>query len=135
MEKEIEEILEMLDTLQEERGVPKNVKSTLQSTKDLLEETTDMKIKVNKALHKLDEISDDPNIETFTRTQIWNVVSLLEKLSYCFILSSFVVLEICGIWIISPFDLIWVSIKLMAITFPLILPNSILSPTLIKSFR
>ena len=81
MEKEIEEILEMLDTLQEERGVPKNVKSTLQSTKDLLEETTDMKIKVNKALHKLDEISDDPNIETFTRTQIWNVVSLLEKLS------------------------------------------------------
>ena len=81
MENEIYEVLEMLDMLENGEGIPKNVKAVLHSTKMLLEETSDLKIKVNKALHKLDEISDDPNIETFTRTQLWNLVSLLEKLS------------------------------------------------------
>ena len=28
---------------------------------------------------ELDEISDDPNIPSFIRTQIWNIVSLLES--------------------------------------------------------
>jgi len=34
----------------------------------------------NKALDELDELVSDNNIQQYTRTQIWNVVSLLEKI-------------------------------------------------------
>jgi uncharacterized protein (UPF0147 family) len=40
----------------------------------------DDNIKVNKALSELDEISDDTNIQTFTRAQIWNIASMLERI-------------------------------------------------------
>ena len=34
--------------------------------------------KINKALHELEEVAEDTNMQPYTRTQIWNVVSLLE---------------------------------------------------------
>ena len=40
----------------------------------------DIKGMHDKALQELDEISDDPNIPSFTRTQIWNIVSILSMM-------------------------------------------------------
>jgi len=37
-------------------------------------------IRINKALHELEEIADDINLQPFTRTQLWNIVSILEKI-------------------------------------------------------
>jgi len=48
---------------------------------DILNGKTDLSIRINKALNELDEIADDTNIQSYTRTQIWNIVSLLEKIS------------------------------------------------------
>ena len=39
----------------------------------------DSSIKINKALNILEDVADDSNLEAYTRTQILNVVSLLEK--------------------------------------------------------
>lgn len=77
---EIEEIIEIVEDICNDSGVPKNVKSKLQSTIVALKEDIEVSIRINKALHELDEISDDTNLQAYTRTQIWNVVSLLEKL-------------------------------------------------------
>jgi len=37
-------------------------------------------MKVNKSLSELDEISNDINLPTFIRTQIWGIASMLEQL-------------------------------------------------------
>jgi len=77
---EIEDIIEIVEEISDDSSVPKNVRLKLQNTVKALKEDTEISIRVNKALHELDEISDDTNLQPYTRTQIWNVVSLLEKL-------------------------------------------------------
>ena len=77
---QIQGIIEVLKELQEDGSVPRNVKDKLAITIQALEEDNDVSIKVNKALHELEVVADDPNLQTYTRTQIWNIVSMLEKL-------------------------------------------------------
>lgn len=77
----INDINEILTGLEGDGAVPRNVKEKIKNILSFLNEDSDIKIRVNKALHELDCIADDPNLESYTRTQIWNVVSLLEKIT------------------------------------------------------
>lgn len=79
--KQISEVIEILEDLENDAAVPRNVKEKIKNTIESLREKTDLKMGVNKALHELDEIADDPNLQPYTRTQIWGIVSLLEKVS------------------------------------------------------
>ena len=76
---QIQEVIKTLTELSEEASVPKNVKLKLQELAKTLNDKTDISMKVNKALNELDEIANDINIEPYIRTQIWSIVSLLEK--------------------------------------------------------
>ncbi|HII14955.1 MAG TPA: hypothetical protein HA362_01465 [Nanoarchaeota archaeon] len=79
MSDELLELVETLSQIEQEELVPKNVRLKLQSAMTALQENgKDDKIKANKALQALDEVSDDPNIPPYLRPQIWNVVSMLE---------------------------------------------------------
>jgi uncharacterized protein (UPF0147 family) len=80
-EEQIKSLMEVIEELQEEASIPKNVKDKFNSTISALKGSGDVSIRVNKALHELEEIADDPNLQPYTRTQIWNIVSMLEKLS------------------------------------------------------
>jgi hypothetical protein len=39
-----------------------------------------IEVKISTAIHMLDEIINDPNMPMYTRTRIWNAVSMLEEL-------------------------------------------------------
>ena len=79
---EIEPINKLLDEINEDRSVPKNIrKSVMEAKEHLNNEKNDMKVRVSTAVSILDEISNDTNIPTYTRTQIWNIVSMLEVLN------------------------------------------------------
>ncbi len=77
---QIDPIIEVLEDLEDDMSVPRNIKESLKKTIISLKEDVDLSIKINKALHELDDVSDDPNLQPYARTQIWNVVSLLEKI-------------------------------------------------------
>jgi len=79
-EENIQLIIDSLNELSEDTTVPKNVKIKVQNTLEIIKSHGEISVKVNKALHELDEIANDTNMQSYTRTQIWNVVSLLEKL-------------------------------------------------------
>ncbi len=78
--KEIEGVITTLSEIKEDATVPKNVKAKMQEIIGTLEEDTILSIKVNKALNNMEEIAADVNLQPYTRTQIWNVISILEKL-------------------------------------------------------
>ncbi len=78
--KDIKDVIDLLSELSEDTSIPKNVREKTDKIRIVLEEDVDVSIKVNKALNELDEIGNDNNIEPYTRTQIWNIVSLLEKI-------------------------------------------------------
>lgn len=80
MDKELKEVVEALSELEEDFTVPKNIRTRISNTITSLKENGDLSIRVNKALNELDEIAEDTNMQSYTRTQIWNVTSMLEKI-------------------------------------------------------
>jgi len=81
MQEELRGVIEVLKELKEDATVPRNVKERIATTIKALEEKSEVSIRVNKALHELEVVADDPNLEAYTRTQIWNIVSALEKIA------------------------------------------------------
>lgn len=77
---ELDEIVGILSELEEDRRVPRNVRASLHKTIDeLTDKNENITVKLNTAISILDEISNDTNLQAFTRTQIWNIVTMLES--------------------------------------------------------
>jgi uncharacterized protein (UPF0147 family) len=78
---EIKRIVGMLENVMNERGVPRNVRESLDNAAKTLDSRTrkeSAKEKISQAISILDESANDPNLATYTRTQIWGIISLLE---------------------------------------------------------
>lgn len=81
MDERITNIIDALEELTEDNTVPRNVKCKISDIIAILKgDGEDLSIKVNKVLSELDDISDDMNIQPYTRTQIWNIASMLEMI-------------------------------------------------------
>ena len=74
-------VIAVLKELAEDSTVPRNVKAKLQSIVLTLGNELEAPLNLSKALNEFDEIINDVNLESHTRTQIWGVVSSLEKIS------------------------------------------------------
>ncbi|MBI3051285.1 UPF0147 family protein [Candidatus Woesearchaeota archaeon] len=77
---DVNEIITALSELEQDNTVPRNIKDRVQRTITALNGNGEMSMKIDKALQELDEVADDINLQAYTRTQIWNIVSMLEKL-------------------------------------------------------
>ena len=73
-------VVNSLNEIKEDATVPRNVRMKIEYVVNTLKEDTELSIKVNKVLNELDEIANDVNLQAYTRTQIWNIMSMLEKL-------------------------------------------------------
>lgn len=78
--KNIEPILNQLTEIIDDRTVPRNIRAAVEEAKNNLTEDNnkDWDVRLSTAISILDEITNDPNIPSYTRTQIWNIVSMLE---------------------------------------------------------
>ena len=77
---EIERVVKIISDINGDRTVPKNVRFKIESTIKLFNEDVAISIQVSKVLSALEEIADDVNLQSYTRTQIWDVISSLEKI-------------------------------------------------------
>ncbi len=76
-----EDIIPVIEQVVNDRTVPRNIRTKCEESISILKnEGQDIAIRVNTVISTMDEISNDPNIPMYTRTQIWNIVSLLESL-------------------------------------------------------
>ena len=78
--KEIASTETILGELKDDGTVPKNVRLKIEKVMKMLNGETETQIKVSKALNELEEIADDVNLQSYTRTQVWNIISILEKI-------------------------------------------------------
>ena len=75
-----EDISELIKQVSEDKTVPRNIREKcLEAITILKDEKNPVDIRINTVISYLDEMSNDPNIPMYTRTQIWNIVSLLES--------------------------------------------------------
>jgi uncharacterized protein (UPF0147 family) len=70
----------MLEQVSKDRTVPRNIRLKCEeSIKILQNDKEELAIRINTVISMLDDVSNDPNIPMYTRTQIWNIVSTLES--------------------------------------------------------
>ena len=74
-------VLEALQELQEDSTTPKNVKIKLDNIISLLKKNSEDPLIINRSLDELDQLTSDFNLESFTRTQIYNIISLMEMIA------------------------------------------------------
>ena len=76
---EMSELNSMLDEIADDRTVPRNIRNMIIEAKNSLnDKKLESAVKISNAISILDEVSNDPNIPVYARTQIWNIVSMLE---------------------------------------------------------
>lgn len=76
---DFEDILEVLMEIKEDETIPKNTKVRINSAMTILENCSDVKLTINKAVHEIDGMVEDPNLPIYIKTQLWNIVSILES--------------------------------------------------------
>ncbi|MEM4243083.1 MAG: UPF0147 family protein, partial [Candidatus Woesearchaeota archaeon] len=62
-------VIAALRELEQDNQVPKNVKTKITGTIQVLEQDGEMPIKVSRALQELEELAEDNNMQAYTRTQ------------------------------------------------------------------
>ena len=76
-----EEVINLIQQVANDRTVPRNIRSKCEESIDVLkDEKEDTAVRINTVISNMDEISNDPNIPTYTRTQVWNIVSIMESM-------------------------------------------------------
>jgi uncharacterized protein len=76
----VNNITEALRDLSNDRGLPRNVKAVIEEAiKEMHNSKDTVSARINTAISMLDQCSNDPNIPGHIRTQVWNVVSMLES--------------------------------------------------------
>ncbi|MBI4168251.1 MAG: UPF0147 family protein [Candidatus Aenigmarchaeota archaeon] len=80
MYEQLPQVLQLLEQVAMDRTVPRNIRTSAENvTEAIKNEKEPMDLRISSAIHILDEVSNDPNIPLYTRTQIWNIVSMLEN--------------------------------------------------------
>lgn len=71
-------IIAALRELEQDPQTPKNIKTRIASTITTLAQEGEPSLKAAKALEELEALADDSSVQPYTRTQLFNIVSLLE---------------------------------------------------------
>jgi uncharacterized protein (UPF0147 family) len=69
----------VLSVISEDRTTPRNIRRAAKEALSMLStKNSTHPVRAANAISILDDISQDPNMPPYTRTRIWNVVSILE---------------------------------------------------------
>ncbi len=79
MEK-LKQIVSSIELLLEDNTIPRNIKKALLDAKERLKGGDELNIKVSSAVYSLNSISEDINMPSHARMQIWTIMSDLESL-------------------------------------------------------
>ena len=75
---DVNALTNMLQMILDDRGVPRNIKESLQDSMQLLERDCSENEKFSQIISILDDAANDPNMSMAARTLIWNAVSVIE---------------------------------------------------------
>ncbi|MCD6279754.1 UPF0147 family protein [Candidatus Micrarchaeota archaeon] len=84
MEEQIKEISKLMQQLIDSQGVPKNVKALVSEAKQKLndEKEGEYNVRITSAIYLIEEAGEDINLPMHTRTQIWAILSSLERATH-----------------------------------------------------
>ena len=73
-------IVEDLSSIEKDATIPKNIRQKVKVAIDLLNaEDNNLSLRIDKSIQELGDLAEDPNVPSYTKMQIWSVVSQLES--------------------------------------------------------
>jgi uncharacterized protein (UPF0147 family) len=77
--KKMEQATTVLNMIADDNTTPRNIRRTAKQAADmLLDESLSVAARAANAIAVLEDISQDPNMPMYSRTRIWNAISVLE---------------------------------------------------------
>jgi uncharacterized protein (UPF0147 family) len=77
----LKEINFLMEPIIDDNAVPRNIRRVVSEARSKLEGgDCELDVRIANAIYMLDEISSDINMPAHTRTDVWNLISELEKL-------------------------------------------------------
>jgi uncharacterized protein (UPF0147 family) len=75
----LNQAMAILNRVAEDNTTPRNIRRTAKQASDILiDENLSLAVRAANAIDLLEDISQDPNMPMYTRTRLWNVISVLE---------------------------------------------------------
>lgn len=75
-----EDIKDMLSMIKEDQSTPKSLREKINGMNSLIDSDKDTQLKIESLQQQLEHISNDINLPSFVRTQVWGVSSALEQI-------------------------------------------------------
>jgi uncharacterized protein (UPF0147 family) len=78
-EKKIKQAMSILNMIADDNTTPRNIRRTAkQASEMLLNKKLSIAARAANSISILEDISQDPNMPMYSRTRIWNAISVLE---------------------------------------------------------
>jgi uncharacterized protein (UPF0147 family) len=78
-QKKLSQAIQVLNIIADDNTTPRNIRRTAKQAADmLLDQNLSIAARAANAIAVLEEISQDPNMPMYSRTRIWNAISVLE---------------------------------------------------------
>lgn len=76
------EVLALMDELEDDSSIPRNVRKTSSDAKEKMKDNKEsLDLRCATVISQLDDISNDPNVPSHGRAAIYTIISKLEALS------------------------------------------------------
>jgi len=77
--KKLSQAKQILNMIADDNTTPRNIRRTAKTASDMLDDVNlSIAARAANAISILEEISQDPNMPMYSRTRIWNAISVLE---------------------------------------------------------
>ncbi|HUV54860.1 MAG TPA: UPF0147 family protein [Candidatus Krumholzibacteriaceae bacterium] len=77
--RKMEQAMSILNMIADDNTTPRNIRRTAKQAADmLLDQSLSVAARAANAIAILEDISQDPNMPMYSRTRIWNAISVLE---------------------------------------------------------
>ena len=73
----MEDIIEIMESILDDRMVPRNIRSKVEEAIAKINGNTITTL--SEAIYLLDDVSNDVNMPEHTRTDIWQIISMIEE--------------------------------------------------------
>ncbi len=81
MAEEIQKVVELINELINDDSTNRNIKDSLEEVIEILSGDEDATVKIHNALLELEEITESKSMESYTRSAIFNIISILESMN------------------------------------------------------
>ena len=77
---DLKSAVDLMDAVISDNSVPRNIRTAVEEAKLKIQSSEEKGVSITTAIYRLDDISNDINMPSHTRTEIWSIISELESI-------------------------------------------------------